>query len=145
MAFVDQFERHHNKDDTQSSGPTTEPLSGVVTLERLAGLGAIIDGDDMNIFVNQARSAMRGYRLKAISELAFEDNFAVTQKNESLPPAIHARAEQIVDLVRSEGGHAGQDQQGSLSRHEHRNTGITPTPTEARFRWQDTLRPRQQP
>jgi hypothetical protein len=57
MAFVDQFERHHNKDDTQSSRPTTEPLSAVVALERLAGLGAIIDGDDINIFVNQARHA----------------------------------------------------------------------------------------
>jgi hypothetical protein len=43
------------------------------------------------------------YRLKSISEVAFEDNFAVTQINESLPPAIHAHAEQIVDLVRCEG------------------------------------------
>jgi hypothetical protein len=61
MAFVDQFERHHTQDDTQSSRPTTEPLSAVVALERLGGLGAIFDGDDINIFVNQARSAMRGY------------------------------------------------------------------------------------
>jgi hypothetical protein len=102
MAFGDHFERHHNEDDTQSSRPTTEPLSAVVALERLAGLGAI-DGDGINIFVNQARSAMRGYRLKAMSEVAFEDNFAVTQINESLPPAIHAHAGQIVDLVRCEG------------------------------------------
>jgi hypothetical protein len=112
MAFVQQFKRHHNKDDVQSSRKAVKPLSAVVFLERSQGLGAIIDGDT-NIFANQARSARHGYRLKAISESAFEDNFTATQTNESLPPVIHAQAERIGDFVRCEGGHVGQH----LSRH----------------------------
>jgi hypothetical protein len=107
MAFVDQCELHHNRYDAQSSRPTSELLSAVVTLERLTDLGALIDGGT-NIFANQARSVMCGYRLKAISELASEDNFAATQTNESLPPVIHAQTEQIVDFVRCEEGHVGQ-------------------------------------
>jgi len=103
MAFVQKCKRHHNEDDAQSSRKAAKPRPAVVSREHSQGLGAVIDGDDINIFVNQARFAMRGYRLKAISELAFEDNFAVAQINKSWPPAIHARAEQIVDLVRRKG------------------------------------------
>jgi hypothetical protein len=114
MAFVQQFKRHHNKDDAQSSRKAAKPLPAVVTLERITGLRAIIDGDT-NIFVNQARSARHGHRLKAISELAFEDKFAATQTNESLPPII-----------------------------ERRNSRITPIPTQARFRWNETPRPHHQ-
>jgi len=73
MVLVDQFERDHNKDDAESSRPTPEPLWAVITLEHITGLGAIIDGDDITILVNQACSAMRGYRLKAISDMALED------------------------------------------------------------------------
>jgi hypothetical protein len=116
IAFVRQFKRHHNRDDAQSSRKAAKPLSAVVMLERSQGLGALTDGDT-NIFANQARSARHGYRLKAVSELAFEDNFAAAQTNESLPPVIHAQAEQIVYFVRCEGGHVGRRQQGSLSRH----------------------------
>jgi hypothetical protein len=116
MAFVQQFKRHHKKDDVQSSRKTAKPLSAVVLLEHSQGLGAIIDGDT-NIFANQARAARHDYQLKAISELAFQDNFAATQTNESVPPVIHAQAELIVDFVRCEGGHVGQPQQASLGRH----------------------------
>jgi hypothetical protein len=112
MAIVQQFKRQHNKDDTQSLRKAAKPLSAVVLLERSQGLGAIIDGDT-NIFANQARSTGQNYRLKAISGLAFEDYFAATQTNESLPPVIHAQAEHTGDFVRCEGGHAGQP----LSRH----------------------------
>jgi hypothetical protein len=99
MAFVDQFKRGHNKDDAQSSREAAQPLSAVVLLERSPGLGAIIDGDT-NIFAIQERSARHGYRLKANSELAFEDNFAATQTNESLQPAIHVRADRRFGALR---------------------------------------------
>ncbi|MBV8181144.1 MAG: hypothetical protein JOY55_15400 [Mycobacterium sp.] len=114
---MEQFEQRHDTNDAQPSRKTPKQLSAGVALDLLLDTAAIIDVSDTNCFANQAFAAMLGYWQKAIPELAVEDIFAVTPTNEYLLSAIRADAEQIVDLVRCEGRHAGQDQQGSLSRH----------------------------